>query len=194
MSNRAYNSGELVTVALKDTSVSNTFIVDMDLGDDLLLFHPIAPNSFVKYPKSSINLVSSNIKDSTERNLDFCFHYKEYLDYMSMQDLESLSVLFALRRRLTKRQLQILAHITGDIAEVLLNYNLNLAMEVTVKNEAVLDEYNRRWYTNFRKIYQGKQSAKTEKQRKPIFNIAGFIMSQLENPSATNPLRRAENE
>ena len=174
---------DIVTISFDNLVSSNTFKVKDIIEDEALLFHPLFPTVFVKKKLSECNLIAPNLKDSTERGLDFANSNKEYLDYNTIADLESLCLYFVIRRKLTPRQKFTLAKMCGTIASHKFNNDLAAAMAFIVKNEGVLDEFNRMWYGNFSGLFSGKQRITSKKQRAAIFNIAGFALAELEIPS-----------
>lgn len=178
------NKGDIVTVEFKNSEASNTFIV-ADIKDELaLLEHPLFPEILVKRHKDVLNVVSSNLKDSTERSLDFASNNKEILDYNGRLDLDTLCLAFVVRRKLTPKQKKILSDLGGKIAEVKFNGNIREAMDYITQNNGVLDDFNKMWYNNFSKLFKGKQDISSVKQTAAIFNMAGFVLAELETPVA----------
>ena len=174
----------VVTVEMNNNS-SNTFVVDTDEGDTVLLTHPLASGVLMRVSKDKVNTTAPNIKDSTERGIDYANSNKQYLDYNTAADLESLAIYFTLKRQLTPRQKQTLANIRGVIASAKFNNDLREAMNFVIKNSTILDEFNMMWYNNFKGLFNGQQLVTSKKQRSAIFNIAGYALAELENPTAT---------
>lgn len=183
---REFNKGAIVTVKFENTVSSNTYVVESDGGDSVLLFHPLFPHCLLRFAKSDLDLVSPNVKDSIERALDFVKKNAQYLDYNTVADHEALCMYFVIRRKLTPRQKNILSNICGTIASIKLNNDVREAMEIVAANSAVLDDFNAMWYRNFSGLFSGKQPITSKKQRAAIFNIAGFVMAELERPVAAN--------
>lgn len=177
----------VITVDL-NTQSSNTFIIDTVEENHVLATHPMAKDILIRIKKDLVNRVQPNIKDSTERGIDFANLNKRYLDYNSSSDLEALAIYFALKRRLTPKQKQILASICGTIASAKFNDDVRLAMQFVTKNQTMLDDFNRMWYNNFKGLFTGQQIITSKKQTDAIFNIAGFVLAEVENPTA-NPRR-----
>lgn len=177
-------TGDVVTIPFENLVSSNTFIVDTVVGDDALLYHPLFPKILVKEQVVKLNKVQANLKDSTERSLDFANNNKKYLDYNTTADLESLCTYFVVRRKLTPRQKSLLSSICGKIAGIKFNDNIQEAMNLIKKNEGVLDDFNGMWYRNFKSLFVGRQPITSKKQRDAIFNIAGFVLAELETPVA----------
>lgn len=177
-------NGEVVTLRFDNKVSSNTYVVDRDEGDTVLLKHPLFPACLVRAAKSDLDLVAPNIKDSTERSLDFANANQAYLDYNTLAEHEALCLYFVVRRKLTPRQKNVLSNICGAIAAIKLNDDVKAAMQLIKENEAILDEFNAMWYRNFNGLITGRQAITSPKQRSAIFNIAGFVMAELERPVA----------
>lgn len=176
--------GEVVTVKFENAVSSNAYIVDSDCGDTVLLKHPLFPSCLLRLNKDVLDLVSPNVKDSTERSLDFAKINQKYLDYNTLADHEALCLYFVVRRKLTPRQKNLLSNMCGSIAAIKLNEDIKAAMELIKANEAILDDFNAMWYRNFGGLFTGRQTITSKKQRSAIFNIAGFILAELERPVA----------
>ena len=176
------NKNEIVTLDLK-TQSSNTYSVDSDEGETVLLTHPLSGGMLLRVNKNELNLVSANLKDSTERCLDYANSNRRLLDYNTNSDLDALGVYFFMKRKLTPRQKHMLANICGILAQIKFNNDLKPAMEFVVKNSSLLDEFNLMWYNNFKALFQGRQPVTSKKQRGAIFNIAGYVLAELETPS-----------
>ena len=54
-------------------------------------------------------------------------------------------------------------------------------MKFIVENQGLFDEFNAMWFNNFDGL--GKQPITSKKQRSSIFNMAGFLLAEL-NPTA----------
>ena len=168
-----------------NTYASNTFVVDTDEGTTLLLTHPLCPNILIRAWKADVNVVNANIKDSTERCIDYVLANKSFLDYHTGEDVQSLGLIFALKRKLTPKQKQLLANISGQIAAIKFNNDLKEAMNFITKNSLMLDDFNSMWFNNFKGLFTGRQAITSLKQRGAIFNIAGYLLAELENPTAS---------
>lgn len=174
---------DIVTVEL-DNDTSNTFIVDTVEGETLLLTHPLASGVLIRVPLDQVNKASAKIKDSTERGIDYANANKKYVDYNTGADLESIAIYFTLKRKLTPRQKQTLANICGVVASVKFDNDLREAMNFVTKNSLMLDEFNMMWFNNFKGLFSGQQMVTSKKQRSAIFNIAGYVLAEMENPTA----------
>lgn len=175
-------AGDIVTVPFKNLAVSNTFIVDTDMGETVLVRHPLAKDCFLKFKKSELNTVVANLKDSTERSLDFARRHQGLLDKDSIEDLDALGLSFIVKRKLTPRQKQILSKLNGYIAKQLLGGNIKEAMKIVVENQGVLDDFNSMWFNNFKGLFTGQQKISSTKQETSIYNMAGFVLAETENP------------
>lgn len=175
--------GSIVTLEFNNQT-SNTFILDTVEQDTVLLTHPLADGLLLRAPKNKVNITSANIKDSVERGIDYANTNRQFLDYNANSDLDALAIYFAFKRKLTPRQKQILASICGVIACAKFNDNLRDAMNFVTKNSSLLDDFNMMWYNNFKALFAGQQIVTSKKQRDAIFNIAGYVLAELENPTA----------
>lgn len=174
---------DIVTCPFDNSVSSNTFVVDEVVGSTAILKHPLLPEVLVRKNLADLNKVGPNLKDSTERSLDFAKNNIKYLDYNTSADLEALCLYFVFKRKLTPRQKGTLSNTCGFIASIKLNNDIKEAMDLIKRNEGILDEFNAMWYRNFKNLFIGRQQITSKKQRSAIFNIAGFIMAELETPS-----------
>lgn len=174
----------LVTVDLDNKNSSNTFIVDTVEENSVILTHPLLNGVLLRVSREKVDTTSANIKDSIERAIDFANSNKTYLDYSSILDLESVAIFYIVKRKSTPRQKQTLANICGLIAKAKFNDDLKPAMSYVAKNKSVLDDFNTMWFNNFQGLFTGVQLVTSPKQRSAIFNIAGYAMAEMENPTA----------
>lgn len=172
----------IVTIDISRTA-SNTFLVDTVEENDVLVKHPLAPNVLLRFPKHKIDTVNANVKDSSERCIDYAKVNERYLDHNDLSDLEALSICFAVNRKLSPRQKKILSSLCGTIASGVFNNDLREAMTFITKNHTVLDEFNTMWYKNFAGLFSGDRYITSKKQHEAIYNIAGYALAQLENPT-----------
>jgi len=184
--NKVLKQGSIVTLKFENVVSSNTYLVESDCGDTVLLQHPLFPECLIRSPKDSLDVVAPNIKDSIERSLDFAKKNSGFLDYNTTADLEALSLYFVVRRKLTPRQKNLLATMCGTIACIKLNNDIRAAMTLITNNSAILDEFNTLWFRNFSGLFSGKQPITSKKQRASIFNMAGFVMAELASPRTEN--------
>lgn len=174
--------GDIVTLQFGKLKSSNTFLIkDID-NSEVLLYHPLVPDVYVKEALSKLNLVSANLKDSTERSLDFVKQHTDSLDHNAVADLEAMCMYFVVKRKLTPRQKRNLSQMCGKLASIIFNEDVKEAIAFVKLNEGVLDDFNTMWYRNFRGLFSGKQSITSLKQRDSIFNMTGFVLAELETP------------
>lgn len=180
---------DLVTLRIED-SASNVFLVDTveTQTDTVLLTHPLSKKILIRANASDLNSVNANIKDSTERALDFANDNRKYLDFNTNKDIDGLCMFFVVERKLTPRQKQVLSSICGIIASVKFNNDVKKAMDFVTGNVSLLDDFNLMWFNNFKGLFTGRQPITSQKQRSSIFNIAGYIYAEQKTQS-TNPLR-----
>lgn len=164
---------------------SNTFIVDKVLEDEILVSHPLVSECKRLLKISEVNLEAAILKDDTEKCLDFMSKHKEILDFTSKADLEALCLYFVYKRQLTPKQKNLLSNMCGLVASIHFQNGVREAMDYISKNVGVLDDFNMMWYSNFKGIFEGRQQITSKKQRASIFNIAGFVLAQLEVPCTT---------
>lgn len=175
--------GDIVTYEVAKNA-SNTFIVDSIIDDIVFLRHPLNEDCVLKVSYCDLNEAAPVLKDDMERCLDYAKKNTDYLDFNSKGDLESICLYFVYKRQLTAKQKNTLSNICGLITSIKFSNDVQEAMKFIVSNEGVLDDYNQMWYNNFQGLFNGKQPITSKKQRASIFNIAGFVAAQLENPSA----------
>lgn len=176
-----FEKNSIVTVDL-GSSASNTFIVDTIEDNTVLLSHPLSKGLLLRVSKGIVNKSPANIKDSSERCIDYANYNRNLLDYNTSEDLDSVGMYFAVKRKLTPRQKQTLANICGIIASVKFNNDIKEAMNFVTKNSSILDEFNSMWFNNFKALFTGTRQITSKKQRSAIFNIAGYVLAELENP------------
>jgi hypothetical protein len=175
--------GSLVTLNL-NSPASNTFVVDCIDDGDCFLTHPLAKGLLMRVRVAELNTVHPNIKDSTERCIDYANSNRKILDSNSVHDLEAIGLYFAFKRKLTPKLKQLLANICGTIAEIKFDSEVDRAMRFVIENQSMLDAFNMMWFTNFKGLFNGNQPITSKKQTGAIFNIAGYALAQLENPTA----------
>lgn len=179
-----FSPNTIVTVKFENSNSSNTYYIEQDLGESVLLRHPLAPECLFKFPKNSVDIVFPTLKDSLERGLTFVKNNSDYLDYETNAELEALCIYYALRRKLTPRQKYTLSNMGGVIASHTLDNDLNKAMSLVKENSALLDEFNSMWFKNFSGLFNGTQTVSSKKQRSAIFNMAGFVLAELHRVQA----------
>lgn len=172
--------GDIVTVELEETNkASNTYLVEAIDGDKAFLTHPLSPKVFISKKKSELNRVAANLKDSTERAIEFSMKNSNYLDYNTKSYVDALAMVFVVSRKLSNKQKKDLSDICGCIASIKLDHDIDIAIRYINENRGVMDSFNQMWYSNFRQIFEGKRSITRPNQRKAIFNMAGHVMAEL---------------
>ena len=174
--------GKIVTLDLSN-SASNTFLVDTDEGETILLTHPMASGVLIRVQRESLDLVGANLKDSTERCIDYANINKKYLDYNMVCDVEAIGMYFMVKRKLTPQLKSVLSNVCGKIAEHKFKGDIKKAMQFVTKNSALLDDFNLKWYITFKDLFSGALPITANRQRTSIFNIVGFVLAELENPT-----------
>jgi len=183
MNEQTFSKGDIVTVKVDNNQASNTFLISEVLGDLVFLYHPICPDVFIIRKKSELNKVVATIKDSTERGLDFIIRNLDKLHYNAKKDLRALRLSFAIHRELTNKQKGIMSSLCGIITAIKFDNNIHKAGEYILANKGMLDDFNRMWYYRLKDLISGERYITNNEQRVSIFNIAGFIMAESENPS-----------
>lgn len=179
-----FEKNAMVTLDITKTA-SNVFTIDTDEGETVLLSHPLCPKHILmRVEKRRLNTVQPIIKDSTERCIDYANSNIGLLDYNTAQDLICLKMYFATTRKLTPRCKQILANICGAIAGVKFNNDIGEAMKFVILNQSLLDDFNSMWFNNFSELFAKRKPISSKRQRGAIFNMAGYVLAELENPTA----------
>jgi hypothetical protein len=181
--------GDLVTVTLEENNqAANTYQVFAELGDEVLLCHPLHSKCLIIKRKDELNKVQPTLKDSNQRALEFALNRQEHLDHNAKGELEALSLFFVVNRYLTNSQKKSLANLCGYLASIHFHNDITLAMKFVVENTGVLSPFNLMWYNNFKDMFFGKRQITSPKQRDAIFNIAGSVLAELErNEIAKRP-------
>lgn len=176
----------IVTLNFDNPNVSNTFVLDTDEGDTCLLSHPLAERILLRVPKELINTVPANVKDSTERALDFLNKNLGLLNFDLKSELQALAIHYVVNRTFSPSQKRALSQMCGLIATYKLNNDVSLALRLVREHNSLLDDFNQMWYRNFKGLFDGTQPITSKKQRAAIFNMAGFVMSEMGIPSTAN--------
>lgn len=184
-----YKIGELVTLDQR-SKASNTYVYAGKLSNEqVLLTHPLSKDTCLLVPEGSINVCSPNIKDTTERCLDYVNRSRKSLDHNMKLDLECLSIYFGLKRQLSPNMKKVLANLSGVVAAAYFQNDVHAAMSYITQNKACLDDFNLMWFNNFRGLFNGSQPITSDKQTSAIYNMAGFVLSELATPSTIQPNR-----
>lgn len=174
--------GDLVTIPLQpNNAASNVFQVARKLDGESVLNHPLFPDCYIIKNDDELNQAAASMKNHTEKCLEYASKYKKYLDYETSIDLESLCLYFTINRKLSPKQKKALSNICGKIATIYCADDISFALRTVNENIALLDEFNNMWYSNFEKIFKGQKTIGTKNQRITVFNMAGFVLAQLES-------------
>ncbi len=174
--------GEIVTVQLDEFSTfSNTYIVAGMADDKVLLCHPIMPDLFILREEAELNTVQPRLKNELEKHLEFVMKHRNLLDYVGQSEIESIVAHFIRTKQLTKKHRNNISSLGGEISKIYFNTELSFARKIITENVPLLDEYNKAWFMNsvFNKVLRGNRPANPN-QTDIIFNMAGFVLSQLE--------------
>jgi hypothetical protein len=176
--------GELVTVNFGErNSSSNTYKIARAFAGEAFLEHPLASDCFILRKEEELDKTIPNLKTPQDRCLDYLFKYKKYLNYDQQCEAEALFFFFVVKRKLAGSQKNHLSQLCGRIAAVYCDNDLSIAIRTVNENLALLDPFNRNWYNNFERVhgfFSGKKEPWSDPQKNSIFNIAGFVLAQLE--------------
>lgn len=174
--------GDLVTVTLDENNqAANTYQVFAEVGDEVVLTHPLHPKCLIVKRKDELNKVQPTLKDSNQRALEYALNRQEHLDHNAKGELEALRLYFVVNRSLTNQQKKSLSNLNGHLASIFFHSDIAIAMRFVDDNKGILDDFNKMWHTNFREVFAGRRQITSPKQRETIFNIAGFVLAELEN-------------
>lgn len=184
-------SHEFFTLLQENKKDTLTYLIanKVYVGDSgqmlFFLIHPLAPKAYIAIGGENLQDVLSKQVQTTGKSiiqvqLEYAKRYEKYLDYDLNAEVESLALYFVTNRSLTAEQKNKLSRICGRIAAEYCHHDLALAIRFVNENVALLDDFNSMWYNNFKKIFNGGKRADTAKQRASIFNMAGFVLSQLD--------------
>lgn len=182
---REYNKGDKVTLDI-DSGASNVFVVQKLEKDEVLLNHPLYPEVYIKVSKNKLNMVPPSLKDTSERLLDYTKANKDFLDFDMRIDLKAMSMVFVVSRRLTSSQKRRLSMMLGTISSKVFNNDIEKAIRFINQNHQLFDSFNSMWYENLKFIFSSPQSIVPKKNRATIFNMAGALLAELENPKVEN--------
>ena len=173
--------GDLVTVKFGENNISsNTYKVVAKDGEICFLTHPIAPECFISRKTSELNTVAANLKSPIEKCIEFVNSKLEYLSFNNRLEFESLKYFFLVKRSLTSNQKAFLAKMCGKISKIKMESDVNSAAQLVLYNVALLDDFNSMIFNKLKKRFENTNSINNEGQRITIFNMAGFILAQLQ--------------
>lgn len=171
------------------------FINKLEVYEDgqvrALLEHPLAKKILIPFTAKSENelLLSQTQtqgKSNMQRWVEFVVRNSEkVLDARARQNAEGLALLFVVNRNLTNLQKGQLAKLSGEISSIQCNNDVNLCIRLVKENIVLLDYYNRLHFDLIIEQLEkpgkdGKPRFPSEGQRNTLFNIAGFVLSQVE--------------
>lgn len=175
--------GGIVTLSGLDPKASNTYILDTLEEDTVILSHPLHERFLMRVLKNEVDRAAPTVKDSLERGLDYINNHRGYLSSDQFEDFEALCLSFIHTRKMSMGQKKLLSDIRGNIAKCELKDDIRKAVNVVNDNSGVLDSFNLMWYNNFHEFFTNGKRVRSPKQRDSIFNIAGFVLSEMQNPS-----------
>jgi len=171
-----------VTLA-NNNGESNVYILTRELENDLvLLSHPLAPEVFILKVKSELNHVIATSKSPYERCLEFIVKSRDYFDYERRAEIDCLCTNFVANRRFTDRLRNLVARLVGVPAKVQFQDSIKAAIDYVNKNKALFDDYHNRVYHNktYQPFFSGQAYPDEARQRETIFNLAGFLLAQIQ--------------
>lgn len=170
--------GQIVTYDF-GTPNSNTFYVYAVLEDRAVLFHPLKNDLFKIVPVNQLNNVPPQLKSNLDKMFDLVSRNENMLDYEDSTIFEMLSSYYIQNRKLSNRQKKSLSDLTGKVASSSLDQDVNKAKAIINAEVGLLDSFNLLWYNNLKDTILNKESRLSEKQKSAIFNMAGFVLSQM---------------
>lgn len=181
-----FQNGDIVTLNVGSGNFTNTFLVDSVFEENgstfCLLYHPLAPETFIK---KSITDINTNMTVFQKSPLEKCLYFvnknNNLLDYDNSCETRALNLHFAVHRVFSNSQKQKLSNICGHIAAIKLDGNLEQMIKLVNENKALLDDFNLGWYSTYESFFTGKEKIKFKNHRTTIINIAGFVLAQLDN-------------
>lgn len=174
--------GSIVTVDYGPyNQYSNTFQVFSDSGEDVIyLNHPLAPQCITTRTLAEINIVSPKTQAPIERCLFYLKKHEGLLGSQVSGEMLGIYYYFILNRDLTKTQKSTISRFCGKVAELKFSSNVEQAVVVINQHAALLDEYNLMWFNKFSKLFKNPTLINTKSRRSAVFNMAGFVLAQLE--------------
>lgn len=174
-----------VSVRLEEGQVANTYLIDSwdDESETVLLYHTRFPLILLRFPFVAVReSFECKGKGSEELTLDFCRKWTKVLDAADIDILESLEMVMVVKRRLSKRMKLSISMMLGKVAQFKLNDNVEEALSLAQEHSEFLDSFNLKRYNKLLMFLAGDKPITSEKQRISVFNLAGFVMSQIIYP------------
>lgn len=180
MAEKTIKIDDLVTVPSKKYNTSaNTYKVVRKLKGECLLAHPLSDDCFLLKKDKDLNNFQATLQNSIEKCLNFANKNKHLLGHSSRYDLESMIYLFVIKRELSMKQKAELSSICGKISSVMLQNNLQSAIDYINPNNAILDDHHTTLFNSVKECIKNPTKIRTKKEKFAIFSIAGFLMAQL---------------
>lgn len=174
-------TGDIVTLEGKNLYYSNTYLVSEILGNgEVLLSHPAAPGCYIKAGIDALDKTPPLPKRPIEKCLDYAIKNKALLNYDLASEIDALCYYFLVHRNFSRRQKKHITRLCGQIASVKCD-DLLVAIKTVTAYKALLDPYNAELYAKLEPVFSGKKFPPTNEQKFSVFNLAGFVMAQLEN-------------
>lgn len=156
-----------------------TFTLAHIESDWILLRHQLVPDIFIKTSLDKIRPFEVYNASSIERNLKYLSNNSSFLNYNDLCELESISIFYFIKNKISSSQLKRIAELQGKLSSIKFHGDINKAIDLVNENKGILDSFNQRWYEHYTRFFSKAQVPVMENQRKAIFNIAGFVLSEL---------------
>lgn len=156
-----------------------TYILDSFEGKSALLRHAFIEGLLLRVPLDSIMPFQIYSSRPVDRSLKFLNDNKSLLNYVDNCELEAINCVFFLKNIISTAQLQKIAQMQGKLASIHFSGDINKAIDLVNVNEKILDSFNQRWYSHYSRFFSKQQIPLMDNQRNAIFNIAGFVLSEL---------------
>lgn len=174
--------GDIVTVKFDRPGCINTYKIDTIELETALISHPLAPQILQRVLLSDLNKQQALLKDSVSRGLDYAKTYSKLLSFDDNAIVGALAAFFVINRFLCAKQKGLLSTVNGKLAVFEFKNDINAVITFIKSNEAVLDSFNLAWYARYKSLFSNPTRIEYKNQRIAIFNIAGFVLSELSRP------------
>ena len=185
---------DLVTVPIT-SKYSNVYKLVMIVNEkEGLVCHPLFPTVLLKYNIKDLDKATVSPHTEIEKCIEYIYKNKNLFDYNKDISIEALTFYFLLNKKLSSEQKHEISKNCGKIATIKLEENLEAAIDLINANSGLLDSFNKKWYSNLKKVFT-KKVTPSIKEWNSVFNIAGYILAQLEErriPYAENPNDKKE--
>jgi len=175
-------TGDLVTLTFNShISSSNTYKIERKVKGESILSHPLAPECLILRKDEELNQAFPTLQNPIEKCLIYAKSNKQYLGYNISADLEAMCYFFVIKKDLTTKQKNELYNMCGKIAATILSNSTQAAVSYIKNNKVLLDDFNLILMNNYKTIIENPNEIKSKNERFTIFNMAGFILAQLES-------------